>query len=118
MSTHTLPRLPELFERQVDRTPDAVAASYAEARITYADLDARSNRLARYLRARGIGPDVLVGVAIARSIEMAVSVLAVLQAGGGYAPLDPSSPSARLAFVLGCTRTPDVPHTSPLAADL
>src|SRR5258708_24988361 len=118
MSTHTLPRLPELFERQVDRTPDAVAASYAEARITYADLDARSNRLARYLRARGIGPDVLVGVAIDRSIEMAVAVLAVLKAGGAYAPLDPSYPSTRLAFMLEDTRAPVLLTTSHLVADL
>jgi amino acid adenylation domain-containing protein len=118
MSTHTLPRLPELFERQVDRTPDAVAASYAAARITYAELDVRSNRLARYLRARGIGPDVLVGVAIDRSIEMAVAVLAVLKAGGAYAPLDPSYPSARLAFMLEDTRAPVLLTTSRLAADL
>ncbi len=117
MPTQTLPRLPELFERQVDRTPDAVAASYAEARITYADLDARSNRLARYLRARGIGPDVLVGVAIDRSIEMTVAVLAVLKAGGAYAPLDPSYPSSRLAFMLQDTQAPVLLTTSRLAAD-
>ncbi len=118
MSTHTLPRLPELFERQVDRTPDAVAASYAEARITYAELDARSNRLARYLRARGIGPDVLVGVAVDRSLEMAVAVLAVLKAGGAYAPLDPSYPRSRLAFMLQDTQAPVLLTTTALAVDI
>ena len=92
-----------LFEAQVARTPLAAAVLLATApspSLTYSELNARSNRLAHQLRARGVGPDVLVGVALGRSLELAVALLAVLKAGGAYVPLDPQTPAERLRHVL------------------
>ncbi|WP_122518118.1 non-ribosomal peptide synthetase [Pseudomonas syringae] len=94
----------QLFEAQVRRTPDAVALILAQDSdspgMTYAELNARGNRLARRLRERGVGPDVLVGVALGRSLDMPVALLAVLKAGGAYVPLDLSAPSERLRHVM------------------
>lgn len=87
------------FERQARCTPDAVAVICNEERFTYADLDARSNRLARYLRTRGVGPEVLVGVCMERSLEMVVALLGILKAGGAYVPFDPGYPAERLSFL-------------------
>ncbi|HYH79840.1 MAG TPA: amino acid adenylation domain-containing protein [Longimicrobium sp.] len=81
---------------QAARTPDALAVAAGAARLTYAELDARAGRAAAALRARGVGPDVRVGVCLERSIELVVALLAVLRAGGAYVPLDPESPPARL----------------------
>ncbi|MDE3155806.1 MAG: amino acid adenylation domain-containing protein [Acidobacteriota bacterium] len=89
-----------LFERQVERTPDAVALVCGEQRLTYAALNARANRLAHLLQAAGVRPDVPVGICLDRSVETIVSVLAVLKAGGAYLPLDPGYPVDRLAFML------------------
>ncbi|RMT79884.1 Amino acid adenylation [Pseudomonas viridiflava] len=93
-----------LFEAQVKRTPAAVALILAQASnspsLTYAELNARSNQLARRLRQRGVGPDVLVGVALGRSLDMPVALLAVLKAGGAYVPLELSAPGERLRHVL------------------
>ncbi|MBV8367934.1 MAG: amino acid adenylation domain-containing protein [Candidatus Eremiobacteraeota bacterium] len=91
----------ELFETQVRRSSDAVAVEDEHARLSYAELNARANRLARRLRARGVGPDKLVGVCMQRSAEMLVALLAVFKAGGGYVPLDPEYPAERMAYVLG-----------------
>ncbi|HEX8190221.1 MAG TPA: amino acid adenylation domain-containing protein, partial [Pyrinomonadaceae bacterium] len=90
----------ELFERQAERTPEAVALVHEGEQVAYADLNARANRLARRLRALGVGPDVLVGVLMERSAELVVAMLGVLKAGGAYVPLDPSYPRERLAFML------------------
>ena len=90
----------ELFEAQVDRTPDAVALVFRAQRLTYRELDERANSLAERLRGLGVGPDVLVGVFVERSIEMVVGLLAVLKAGGAYVPMDPAYPSARIAMML------------------
>jgi amino acid adenylation domain-containing protein len=90
----------ELFEAQARRAPDAVAVVYGEDALTYRCLNERANRLAHYLRARGVGPGVMVGICIERSLEMVVGLLAVLKAGGAYVPLDPEYPKARLAFML------------------
>src|ERR1700741_1958020 len=79
-----------LFEGQAGRTPDAVAVEFADESLTYAELNARANRLAHHLIARGVGPDVRVGVCVERPPEMIVALLAVLKAGGAYVPLDPS----------------------------
>ena len=87
----------ELFEAQADRTPDAVALSCEGEQLSYGELNAQANRLARHLRALGVGPDVRVGVCLERSIEMVVALLAVLKAGGAYVPLDPGYPAERLA---------------------
>lgn len=86
----------ELFEEQVARTPDAVALVYRDSQLSYGELNARVNRLARYLRAVGVGPDARVGVCIERSAEVVIALLAVLKAGGAYVPLDPSYPPDRL----------------------
>ena len=90
----------ELFELQVERTPDAIAVKCEDQRLSYAELNARANQLARELRACGVGPEVLVGILMERSIEMVVAILGILKAGGGYVPLDPSYPEERLAFII------------------
>ncbi|MBV9774839.1 MAG: amino acid adenylation domain-containing protein, partial [Gemmatimonadetes bacterium] len=89
-----------LFEAQAERTPDAVAVVFEEASLTYAELDREANRLARYLRRRGVGPEVRVGLCLERSLEMVVALLGVLKAGGAYVPLDPGYPAARLEAML------------------
>lgn len=92
-----------LFEAQVARTAQAPAVLLATApapAFSYDELNAQSNRLAHQLRAQGVGPDVLVGVALGRSLELAVALLAVLKAGGAYVPLDPQTPAERLRHVL------------------
>jgi amino acid adenylation domain-containing protein len=93
-------RLQLLIERQVARTPDATAVEFEDLRLSYLELNQRSNRLARLLRQRGVGPGVLVGICVERSLEMVVALLAVLKAGGAYVPLDPSSPTQRLSGML------------------
>jgi aspartate racemase len=90
----------ELFETQAARTPDAVAVVVGRHSLTYRALDRRSTQLAHYLRARGVGPDVLVGVLVERSPDMLVGLLGILKAGGAYVPLDPAYPPERLAFML------------------
>lgn len=88
------------FEQQVARTPDAAAVTYEERTLTYSELNARSNRLAHLLRARGVGPDVVVAICVQRSIDAIVAVLGVLKCGGAYLPLDATYPAARLEFML------------------
>ncbi len=100
--------LHDLVEEQAARTPDAVAVEIGEAAVTYAELDRRANRLARFLAGLGAGPDVPVGVCLERSVEMVVALLGVLKAGGAYVPLDPDYPAARLAMMLEEARAPIV----------
>ena len=95
-----------LFEAQAARTPEAVAVECAATRLTYRELDRRANQLARHLRARGVGPDVAVGLCMERSAEMIVGLLAILKAGGAYLPLDPTHPAPRLATMIGAGRVP------------
>ncbi|MEV4118622.1 amino acid adenylation domain-containing protein [Micromonospora sp. NPDC049645] len=92
--------LGELFAAQAARTPTAIAVVSGDASLSYAELDARSNRLARYLVTRGAGPGRLVAVATERSAEMIVAVLGVLKAGAAYLPIDPANPADRIAFML------------------
>ena len=94
----------ELFEEQVERTPDAIAVVFEEQRLTYRELNDRSNQLAHYLRKLGVGPDVLIGICLQRSLEMVIALLGVLKAGGAYVPLDPSYPKERLGFMIEDTR--------------
>jgi amino acid adenylation domain-containing protein/thioester reductase-like protein len=94
----------ELFEAQVERTPEAVAVVYEDQQLTYRELNARANQLARYLCAAGVGPDALVGLCVERSLEMIVGVLGILKAGGAYVPLDPTYPMERLRYVLADSR--------------
>ncbi|MDB4947802.1 MAG: sypB, partial [Gemmatimonadetes bacterium] len=90
----------QLFEAQVERTPEATALVFEGELLTYAELNGRANRLAHHLRSLGVGPDVRVGICVERSLEMMVGLLAVLKAGGAYVPLDPSYPLDRLHYML------------------
>ena len=89
----------QLFEEQVERTPDAVAVEYRDLQLTYRELNERANQLAHYLRDLGVGPEVLVGFYVNRSLEMLVGMLGVLKAGGAYVPLDPAYPLERLTYM-------------------
>src|SRR4029077_21190837 len=82
------------------RTPDAVAVVLGEERLTYGELERRSNQLAHHLRALGVGPEVIVGLCVERSLAMVVGLLGILKAGGAYLPLDPDYPAERLGFML------------------
>ncbi|ANW03876.1 non-ribosomal peptide synthetase [Bradyrhizobium icense] len=88
------------FEAEVHQSPDAVALVFGDAELSYRALNARANRLARRLRERSVGTDVVVGLALKRGVEMMVAMLAVLKAGGAYLPLDPNYPAERLAHML------------------
>ncbi len=94
------PHLPELFEEQVNPTPDSLAAVCAEQHLTYRALNERANRLAHVLVERGVGPQAVVAVALERSVDMVAGVLAILKTGAAYLPLDPEYPAERLAFML------------------
>lgn len=85
---------------QVRRTPDAVAVSFGEEQVTYAELDARANQLAHHLIKRGIRPETRVGICVGRSVEMIVGLLAILKSGGAYVPLDPYFPPQRLSLMI------------------
>lgn len=96
----------QLFEAQVERTPDSIAVVFEDKQLTYRKLNARANQVAHYLKKRGVGAEVLVGICIERSLEMVVTLLGVLKAGGAYVPLDPTYPRERLAFMLEDTQAP------------
>lgn len=100
----------ELFEEQARRTPDAIALEssleHGERSVTFAQLDASANRLARHLRSIGVGPDCPVGLHVRRGTAMIVGMLGILKAGGAYVPLDPEYPAARLAFILADAAPP------------
>ncbi|WXG14266.1 amino acid adenylation domain-containing protein [Xenorhabdus griffiniae] len=90
----------QLIEQQVERTPDAIAVRYENQALSYAELNARANRLAHQLMALGVIPDQPVAICVTRSLERIVGLLAVLKAGGAYVPLDPAYPGERLAYLL------------------
>ena len=90
----------QLFEAQVELTPNSIAVIFEDKQLTYQELNSRSNQLAHHLRKLGVGPEVLVGICVERSVEMIVGLLGILKAGGAYLPLDPSYPSERLSFML------------------
>jgi len=90
----------ELFERQVSETPENIAVIFDKQKITYHDLNAKSNQIAHYLQSLGVRPEVSVGLCMERSIEMVIGLLAILKAGGAYVPLDPENPKARLLYMI------------------
>jgi amino acid adenylation domain-containing protein/thioester reductase-like protein len=90
----------QLFEDQVSQRPQAIATVFEGHALTYAELNAKANRLARELMSRGVGTDQLVGICVERSLEMVIGLLGILKAGGAYVPLDPSYPAQRLAYML------------------
>ncbi|WP_123057284.1 amino acid adenylation domain-containing protein, partial [Desulfocucumis palustris] len=92
--------LHELIEEQIRQNPDKPAVRFENERVSFAELNGRSNRCARYLRGLGVGPDSIVGVLMERSIEMVTALLGILKAGGAYLPLDPTYPDQRLMFML------------------
>ena len=92
--------LHQLFEEQVERTPEAVAVAFEDDLLTYCQLNERANQLGRHLQKLGVGPDTLVAICIERSLEMVVGLLGILKAGGAYVPLDPTYPRERLDYML------------------
>lgn len=96
----------ELFERQAQTNPSRVAVAFEGQKLTYGELNCRANQVARYLRERGVGPDVLVGLCVERSVDMVVGLLAILKAGGAYVPLDPAYPKDRVAYIMEDANSP------------
>ncbi|MEH1822387.1 MAG: amino acid adenylation domain-containing protein [Nostoc sp.] len=90
----------QLFEEQVERTPDAVAVSFQSQQLTYQQLNCQANQLAHHLQNLGVKPEVRVGIWVERSLSMVIGLLAILKAGGAYVPLDPRSPQERLNYML------------------
>src|SRR6201982_827429 len=93
--------LPCLFAAQAGKRPDATAVVFERGRLSYGELDRRSNQLAHHLRGLGVGPETVVGLCLERSPAMVVGLLGILKAGAAYLPLDPAYPAERLAFMLG-----------------
>ncbi len=108
----------QLFEAQAEKSPDAVAATFEGSQMTYRELNCRANQFAHYLRARGIGPEVVAAVYTERSFDMLVGVLGILKAGGAYLPLDTDYPEERLAFMLEDSKAPVVVTQGRMAAPL
>jgi amino acid adenylation domain-containing protein len=90
----------QLFEKQVERTPENIAVEFKNQQLTYRELNTRANQLAHYLQQLGVEPDVMVGLCVERSPLMVIGLLAILKAGGAYVPIDPSYPSERKTFIL------------------
>jgi amino acid adenylation domain-containing protein len=111
-------RVEALIEEQVRRAPDRAAVTFGSWSTSYAELDARANRLARCLRKRGVGRGTLVGVALERSVDMLAAVLAVMKSGGTYVPLDPSYPPARLRLMVEDSKMGVLVGRRDTAADL
>jgi amino acid adenylation domain-containing protein len=107
-----------LFETQTNRTPYATAVLCEQEQLCYEALNRRANQLAHYLQKRGVGPEVLVGIYVERSLEMVEGILGILKAGGAYVPLDPAYPQERLAFMLADSQAPVLLTQERLAARL
>jgi amino acid adenylation domain-containing protein len=119
--THDFPReatLHGLFEQRAAAQPDAVAAVFRGRSLSYAELDARANQVARHLRSLGVGPEVMVGISVERSLELVIGLLGLAKAGGAYVPMDPAYPAERLVYMIEDSRVPVLLTQSHLAAGL
>jgi amino acid adenylation domain-containing protein len=110
--------LHDLFETQRQLRPEATAVMTDQETVSYAELASRSNRLARFLRTCGVGPEVRVGICVERSVDMVTGILGILKAGGAYVPLDPNYPADRLAFMLADSRVSVLVSQRPLLEEL
>jgi amino acid adenylation domain-containing protein len=117
-SNHPNEGIHQLFEAQVERTPDAIAVILETQELSYQELNHRANQLANHLRLLGVGPEVAVGICLKHSVEMVVGLLGILKAGGVYLPLDPAYPKERLAFMLGDAEVPVLLTQEALRAGL
>jgi len=108
----------ELFEGEVNKSPDSVALVFENQQLTYRELNCRANQLAHYLRNQGVGPETLVAICLERSIEMVVGLLGVLKAGGAYLALDPAYPKQRMEFMLDDSRAAVLITQEPLLKKL
>ena len=118
MEFHKGTSLSNLFEAQVERTPDAEALVFRDERLSYRVLNRLANQVAQRLRALGVGPESLVALCLERSIEMVVGILGILKSGGSYVPLDPAYPKKRLAFILDDTKASVILTQDHLKTDL
>ncbi|MEC4818132.1 MAG: AMP-binding protein, partial [Scytonema sp. PMC 1069.18] len=96
----------QLFEEQAQRTPNSVAVIFEEQRLTYKELNSLSNKVAHYLQTLGVGPEVLVGICVERSLHTVIGLLGILKAGGAYLPIDPVYPQKRIALMLADAQVP------------
>jgi amino acid adenylation domain-containing protein len=108
----------QLFEEQVERSPDAIAVVFENEKLTYRELNQRANQLAHYLQTLGVCPEVLVGICVERSLEMIIGIIGILKAGGAYVPLDPAYPQERLAFMIEDAAVPVLLTQAHLAPNL
>ena len=108
----------QLFEDQVEKTPEAIAVVFEDQQLTYRELNSQANQLAHYLQTLGVKAKVLVGICVERSLEMVIGLLGILKAGGAYLPLDPTYPAARLAFMLEDAQVPVLLTQSRLKEEL
>ncbi|MEH1906179.1 MAG: amino acid adenylation domain-containing protein [Nostoc sp.] len=108
----------QVFEQWVQKTPNAVAVVFKDEQLTYRELNSRANQLAHHLQRLGVGPEVLVGICVERSLEMIVGLLGILKAGGAYVPLDSAYPQERLAYMLSDSQVKVLLTTEKLAANL
>ncbi|MEG4594111.1 amino acid adenylation domain-containing protein [Microcoleus sp. F8_C2] len=108
----------QLFEAQVENSPNAVAVVFEGKQLTYRELNARANQLAHYLQSLGVGPEVLVGICVERSFDMIIGLLGTLKAAGAYIPIDPAYPTDRIAYMLDDSRLPVLLTQQKLVASL
>ncbi|MEM8722530.1 MAG: amino acid adenylation domain-containing protein [Cyanobacteria bacterium P01_G01_bin.39] len=108
----------QIFEKQVEKTPDAVALVFEDQQLTYRELNTRANQLAHYLQSLGVKSEVLVGICVERSVEMVVGLLGILKAGGAYVPLDPHFPQERLSYMLADSKVEVLLSQSSLQTSL
>lgn len=108
----------ELFEEQVQRSPDATAVVFNDEQLTYRELNHQANQLAHYLRVLGVGPDTLVAVRMERSARLVMALLGIVKAGGAYLPLDLAYPKERMAFMLADAQTPVLLTERKLVGDI